>query len=97
MTWKPATGWEVIDLDSMGEDLQGWMPKKCQQMVSIWKLLTLGCMGGFTMLSTFYQGQESSLGAWLSKGLASKEGWPWVGGKIGSWEVGLHPALLKAL
>jgi len=45
--------------------------------------------GEFTMLSTFYQGHESSLGAWLSQGLASKEGWPVVGGKNTSWEAGL--------
>lgn len=42
--------------------------------------------GDFIMLRTFYQGQESSLGAWLSTGLASKEGWPWVGRK--EWQMG---------
>lgn len=99
VTWKPATGWGV-------HWLTAWVrisPRADGQKLPTdgFYLETLNPQvhgrGEFTMLSTFYQGQESSLGAWLNKGLASKEVWPWVGRKNSSWKVGLYPALSKAL
>lgn len=81
----------------MSEDLsRGGCPKSVSRGFSLEILEPWGHGSGeFSTMSTFHQGQEYSQGAWLGKSLASKEGWPWVGGKQEAGE-GLHPALLKA-
>lgn len=67
----------------MSEDLsRGGCPKSVSRGFSLEILEPWGHGSReFLTLSTFHQGQEYSQGAWLGKSLASKEGWPWVGGK----------------
>lgn len=70
-------------IDYMSEDLsRGGCPKSVSRGFSLEILEPwVHGRGEFSTLSTFHQGQEYSRGAWLGKSLASKEGWPWVGGK----------------